>query len=76
MEGRERERGGGAIGSALSNVLNAASRWEQTASIFLEGVGGLGGRRLPTFSTEEVGCAERPLRPLPLAKVCHGEALP
>ena len=53
QEGEEPEGGGGGVGggplmgSALSNVLSACSRWEQPPGIFCCRGGGLGGRRLP-----------------------------
>ena len=56
------------MGSALSNVLNACSRWEQPPGIFF--VQGLGGRRevVAPLTTAEVGGGGRPPRPVPLGQ--------
>ena len=64
------------MGSALSNVLNACSQWEQPPGIFCCRGGSLGRRWLPpSLMRRSGGVAGHPDQ-CPLAKVCHGEALP
>ena len=64
------------MGLALSNVLNACCRWEQPAGIFCCRDGGLGGRWLPPSRLRRGGGVAGHPDQCPLAKVCHGEALP
>ena len=64
------------MGSALSNVLSACSRWEQPPGIFCCRGGGAGREVVAPLTTEEVGGVASHPNQCPLAKVCHGEALP
>ena len=49
MEGPEGEVGAGTqMGSALSNVLNACSRWGQAPGVICGGAGGGGWEAIPT----------------------------
>ena len=61
----------------LSNVLSACSRWEQPPGILCCRGGGVVGRWLPPSRLRRWGggVADHPDQ-CPLAKVCHGEALP
>ena len=56
------------MGSALSNVLSACSRWEQPPGIFL--LSGWGARMevLAPLTNEELGGGHRPPRSVPLGQ--------
>ena len=81
-EGEEPEGGGRGIwwrtpmGSALSNVLNACSWWKQPRGISCFRSGGLGGRWVPPSLMKRWGGVAGHPDHCPLAKVCHGEAVP
>ena len=64
------------MGSALSYVLNACSRWGQPQGIVCCRGGGLGGGVVAPLTNKEVGQLAGDPDQCPLAKVCHGEALP
>ena len=63
------------MGSALSNLLSACSRWEQPPGIFCCRGGGGGREVVAPLTNEEVGGVAGHPDQCPLAKVCHGEAL-